>query len=109
MKQFDVCRNIGKSRAAAPYLLVIQSDWFDRSNRRVVVPLLASKPPASAYDPTAMPPIMVGDSSFYLDMLGVFSIPLDRLGDPVASAKSEQDAVIKALDWLIHPGPSMLG
>jgi len=109
MKQFAVCRNTGKTRTSVPYLLVIQSDWFDRSDRRVVVPLLANKPPASAYDPTAMPPITVGDATFYLDILGVLNISVDRLGEVVASAKEDQDAIVRALDWLAHTGPSTLG
>lgn len=106
MKQFDICRNVGKTKTMVPYLLVLQSDWFDRSNRRVVVPLLADKPPASAYDPTAMPPIVVGDVTFYLDILGILNISVDRLGEPVASARNDQDAVLRALDWLVHTGPS---
>lgn len=109
MKQFDVCRNTGKTRTAVPYLLVIQSDWFDRSNRRVVVPLLANKPPGAAYDPTAMPPITVGDTTYFLDILGILNISVDRLGDVVASAKEDENAIVRALDWLVHTGPLTLG
>lgn len=104
--QFDICRNTGRSRAAAPYLLVVQSDWFDRSNRRVVVPLIAAKPPASIHDPVAMPAVVVGDTTVYLDVLGILNIAVEQLGDVVASAREDRDAIVRALDWLIHTGPS---
>ncbi|WP_146214737.1 CcdB family protein [Azospirillum thermophilum] len=71
--------------------------------------LLANKPPAAAYDPTAMPPITVSGETFFLDILGILNVSVDRLGEVVASAKEDQDAIIKALDWLVRTGPSTLG
>ena len=40
MTRFDVHRNLGASRDAIPYVVVMQSAVFDGYKRRVVVPLV---------------------------------------------------------------------
>jgi toxin CcdB len=41
MAQFDVHRSPGRRREAVPFVVVIQSGWFDHLPTRLVVPLLA--------------------------------------------------------------------
>jgi len=39
--QFDVHRNTGRNRTAIPYVVIVQSSYFEKSRRRVVVPLVS--------------------------------------------------------------------
>ncbi|HYC02230.1 MAG TPA: CcdB family protein [Azospirillaceae bacterium] len=50
MAQFDVHRNRGSSRASIPFLLIIQSARFDRTDGRIVVPLIL-KDQLTSHDP----------------------------------------------------------
>ena len=40
MGQFDVYLNQGRTRNSVPFVLVIQSDRFESSTHRIVVPLV---------------------------------------------------------------------
>jgi toxin CcdB len=40
MAQFDVHRNLGAQHETIPFVVVVQSSWFDDYRRRVVVPLV---------------------------------------------------------------------
>jgi toxin CcdB len=41
MAQFDVHRSPGRNREAVPFVVVIQSGWFDQLPTRLIVPLLS--------------------------------------------------------------------
>jgi len=103
MSQFDVHRNMGKQRATIPYVVVVQSSRFDRSRRRVVVPLVAldatgaaGKPPASALNAR----FEIDGVAVVLNPLEISSVALDSLGEKVASLADEGDRIIQALDEL---------
>jgi len=103
MSQFDVYRNAGKNRSLIPYVVVVQSSWFEKSRRRVVVPLVsweelnkATSLPSSAINPV----FIVEDIKVVLNPLEIVSIPTEALGDKVASLADKSDAIIAALDEL---------
>lgn len=101
--QFDVYRNTGKNRTAIPYVVVVQSSYFEKSRRRVVVPLVSSDElnkttslPSSAINPV----FTIDGVKVILNPLEIVSIPLEALGDRVDSLSAENDAIIAALDEL---------
>lgn len=84
MAQFDVHRNPGRTRAAIPFVLVVQSDrWGDRPDR-VVVPLVLSSE-VRYRDATLNP-------EFIIDGTAVGNLDRDHI------------QVIAALDALIAQG-----
>lgn len=100
MAQFDVHRNPGQQAETIPYVVVVQSSQFDDYRRRVVVPLVRAeaigKIPFAGFNPV----FRVGGRKVVLHPLEMVSIPLDRLGAPVASLSQESAAIIGALDEL---------
>ena len=101
MSQFDVHRNpSARTRAAVPYLLVVQSDalaWFPR---RAVVPLV---PVATlrALDPTLNPAVTVAGNDHALLPTDIASVPARDLGEAVCNLAGEGGRIIRALDLLI--------
>lgn len=102
MNQFDVCRNLGPGRSKAPYFVLIQSNYFSKLNRRVVIPLVFLKPSAREFDSVLMPSFMVEGYEVYLMTADIFSIPAHKLGETVASLFSERNRIDDALTWLTH-------
>lgn len=100
MAQFDVPRNRSAVRAGIPYLLIVQSQRFDPSNRRVVVPLLLATSVRAA-DPTFTPAFSIEQRAVLLHPLQIASVPFDHLGEKVASLADDGDRIIAALDLLI--------
>lgn len=100
MPQFDVHRNIGRQKAVIPYVVVVQSRRFDRSRRRVVIPLvLESQVPSP--ESRLNPAFEIEGNAVVLNPLHIVSVALDRLGDRVGSLKGDGDRIIAALDMLI--------
>lgn len=100
MAQFDVHRNTGAQMAAIPFVVVVQSRRFDSANRRVVIPLMLESALPS-HDPRFHPVFEVEGKRVVLNPLHIASMPVQRLGDRVASLKNESDRVIAAIDLLI--------
>jgi len=100
MAQFDVHRNTGRNKGAIPYVVVVQSSFYDKARRRVVVPLVAGvildTLPASPINPR----FRVENQSVVLNPLEIVSVPLDALGEKVATLADESDAIVAALDEL---------
>lgn len=103
MKQFDVFRNAGRNRSAIPYVVVVQSSWFDRSQRRVVVPLVSLdvlertvRLPRSAINPE----FTIEGHRVVLNPLEIVSVPVETLHEHVASLAEDGDTIIAALDEL---------
>jgi toxin CcdB len=95
MSQFDVHRNLGRSRNEIPYVVIVQSASFDRLNRRIVVPL----PLAGDMAPSRINPIfLIEDTKVILDTLDLVAVDLNRLGPLVGSLKTEGDHIVNALD-----------
>jgi hypothetical protein len=99
VRQYDLCRNRGRSAARAPYLLVLQRDDFAVLKTRLVAPVLRlAGEPAMA---KLLVPLEVENESLHVSLPEVFSIDRNALG-PVASNASNLHAdIIRALDLLI--------
>lgn len=102
--QFDVHRNTGKNRTAIPYIVVVQSRYFEKSRRRIVVPLVSTdelnkmtRLPASAINPI----FTIEGVSVIFNPLEIVSIPVESLGEWVATLADENDAIIAAMDELL--------
>ncbi|MDI6749584.1 MAG: CcdB family protein [Pseudomonadota bacterium] len=103
MSQFDVHRNTGQRRIAIPYVVIVQSSFYDASRRRVVVPLVAADElarvvslPVSPINPA----FCIEGREVILNPLEIVSIPVEALGERVASLATQGDAIIAALDEL---------
>jgi toxin CcdB len=100
MAQFDVHRNTGSQRAVIPYVVVVQSQRFDRARRRVVIPLVLESAIAHQ-EPRLNPVFTIQGRRVVLNPLHMVSVALERLGDRVGSIKEDGDRVIEAIDLLI--------
>ncbi|MBO1077062.1 CcdB family protein [Roseomonas marmotae] len=99
-QQFGVFRNPGRNKAVIPYVLVVQSNRFRHSGRRVVVPLISARsfaPPESDIGPR----FIIGGEGVVLDPLQVTNVPAAVLGDPVASLEQEEERIVRALDVMM--------
>jgi len=101
MSQFDVHRNTGRNRATIPFVVIVQSAFYDKHRRKVVVPLVAAGTswqdinlPSSAINPI----FMIDGIQVILDPLEITSIAVEALGERVGSLLEEGDAIIAALD-----------
>ncbi len=100
MSQFDVYRNVGRHKAAVPYVVSMQSRRFDLSRRRVVIPLvLQSELPSP--DPRLHPVFNIEGSPVVLEPLQIVSIAVDQLGEHIGSLASDGDRIIAAMDLVI--------
>lgn len=100
MAQFDVHRNLGREREAAPYLLVVQSARFDRSAGRVVIPLFRAELMRQS-DPHFNVRFTVEATSVVMDPLQILTVPAARMSQVVTNLTAEGDRIIRALDLLI--------
>jgi toxin CcdB len=98
--QLSVHRNPGRNKDVIPFVVVVQSNRFRNSVRRVIVPLVAAEAFALA-DSDVGPHFMIGGNEVVLDPLQITNVPRDLLGPPVASPANEDNRVINALDALL--------
>jgi toxin CcdB len=101
MAQFDVHRNSGRHAQTIPFVVVVQSAQFDSYRRRVVVPLVRAasigKVSYTGFNPT----FKVRGIAVVLHPLEVVSVPVDQLGEFVASLSDESQVIVAALDELL--------
>jgi len=100
MAQFDVHRNRTATRSGIPYLAIVQSQRFDASARRVIVPLLLADKVQST-EPSLTPLFMIEGQNVILNPLQLASVPADQLGEKVCSLADDSDRIIAAIDLLI--------
>ena len=101
MGQFDVYRNPNPAgRAAAPYVVVLQSDLLDQLPSRWVAPLRPSKNILHRVD-GLMPEVEVDGKKFTVFMYESAAIPAQTLGSRIASLESHRFELIRAVDILI--------
>jgi len=99
-RQFDVCRNPGRSRAVVPYVLVVQSNQFSASARRVVAPLIAVGG-FSAPESEAGPRFVIDGQMVAMDPLQLANLPTIMLGEPVASLAHDEARILRAMDEML--------
>jgi len=101
MAQFDVHRNTGTHKDTIPFVVVVQSAQFDNYRRTVVVPLVRAtaigKVNYAAFNPT----FKIRGTSVVLHPLEIVSIPVDQLGEVVASLSDDSQLIAAALDELL--------
>ena len=100
MAQFDVCENIGVSRDTTPFVLIVQSSFFDRYKRRVVAPLVLRKSlKKDAFDDRRVFPVFkIKNKEVVLNPLDIVSVPLTQIGPVVTSLVESGQAIQDALD-----------
>jgi toxin CcdB len=98
MAQFDVHANVGRNRAAIPFVVVLQSKHFDASRRRIVAPLLDAAGFSAVSEVT--PAFTIRRKRVVLDPFQIATVPHEALGERVGSLAGEADAaaVQRALD-----------
>ena len=100
MRQFDVHRNVGSRRATIPYVVIVQSRRFERSRRRLVIPLVVQSELPSV-DPRLHPVFDVEGIQVVLEPLQMVSMAADKLGEHVTSLSHEGDRIIAAIDLVV--------
>jgi len=98
--QLSVHRIPGRNKTAIPFVLVVQSNRFRASVRRVVVPLVAAEEFRSV-DSDIGPHFVVEGRNVVLDPLQITNIPLELLGPPVTSLVDDEARVVNAMDVLL--------
>jgi toxin CcdB len=101
MPQFDVHRNSGKHKDTIPFVVVVQSAQFDDYRRRVVVPLVRATAIGKVAYPGFNPTFKIRGTAVVLHPLEIVSIPVDQLGEMVASLSDHSQLIIAALDELL--------
>lgn len=101
MAQFDVYANPGRlTRQTMPFLVDIQSNFYRSQPRRLVIPLIR-KTLLLTRDAMIHKEFEIEDIAVLLNPLDMATVPLDRLGRPVASLRNRADDIIAAIDWVI--------
>ena len=101
MAQFDVHTNLNPhTKKFAPYLVVLQHDYFDHFKTRLVAPLISPK--AQALAPKVLnPALTVQGKSFWLSVHEMAAVPVAMLGPVITSAANQRTEILGAMDFLI--------
>ena len=101
MAQFDIHANSAAGEVDFPYLLDIQSDFLDRLNTRLVVPLMALDSFGTPIE--RLNPVFEVAGGAYV---GVFTemagVSRNLLGEVVDSAAERRDEIVAAVDFMIQ-------
>ncbi len=101
MAQFDVYKNPNPNgRAAAPYVVALQSDLLDQLPSRWVAPLKPSKNIARRVE-GLMPEVVVEGKLFTVFMYESGAVPAPSLGKQLGSLDANRHELIRAIDILV--------
>ena len=98
--QLSVHRNPGRNQAVIPFVVVVQSNQFRHSVRRVIVPLVDARA-FGAPDSDVGPHFLIEGRDVVLDPLQNTNVPRGVLGPSVASLTGDDDRVVRTLDALL--------
>ena len=98
--QLSVHRNPGRNHQAIPFVVVVQSNRFRNSARRVIVPLVPAEEFGLA-DNDIGPHFVIGDREVVLAPLQITNVPSNVLGPSLMSLASEDSRIANALDALL--------
>ncbi len=104
MPQFDVHRNLGRSRSRYPFLIVVQSSLLNRWERRVVVPVSPVDPQGLVLDPLLNPVLPIDGLHCVVVAQEIGNVPVDALGEVIANLREEAETIIGAIDWALSQG-----
>lgn len=104
MHQYDVHRNIGRSRRQFPFFVVVQSGLLNKWDRRLACPFGDA---AGFIVYPAMFPVfnIVGHSLHFLPHL-ISAIPMNVLGEVVTNLSDDAEKLINAIDLVLSRGHS---
>jgi hypothetical protein len=105
--QFAVYRSPSKC-AAKPFVIVVQSNDFQRMPTRVVAPLVPASalPGIGSLHPRVAPLLLIKGRSYRLNPLDMATLGVQRLGDYVSSFADDEEArrrIQDALDIVQEP------
>jgi toxin CcdB len=103
MSQFDVHRNLGRTRAAIPFVVLIQSERYESTGYRVSVPLVP-RGELATIDSTLNPTFTIEGMAVVMDPLQIVTIPVKSLGPKVDNLDQSHLTIIRAIDALIAQG-----
>ena len=98
MAQFDVCPNLGLSRGAYPFFVIVQTRKLDYLRTRLVVPL-GYPTRRELMIPGLI--VKVDAIAYVLVPQDLFPAPLRALGPACGSLASDSTQVIQAIDDVI--------
>ena len=98
--RLSVHRNPGRSRQVIPFVVVVQSNRFRASARRVVVPLLSAEE-FGLPDSDIGPHFVIEGRRVVFDPRQITHVPRDVLGPSVGSLASEDARIVNALDAML--------
>jgi toxin CcdB len=101
LPQFDVFRSPGR-RESIPYVVSVQATRLERAASRLVLPLV--EPAALGLEEHWLTPrVTVAGRQFLANPFDIATLPLARLGAPVASLADEESAarLLRAIDEFI--------
>lgn len=102
MRQYDVLRNLGRSRREFPYFVLVQSGLLKPWERCVVVPL-ACEAPRGIHERIA--PILAVEGRplrFAAHLIG--NVPRHVLGDVVLNLSDQAETLLNAIDLVLSRG-----
>jgi toxin CcdB len=94
--QLSVHRNPGRNKDVIPFVVVVQSNRFRNSVRRVIVPLVAAEAFALA-DSDVGPHFMIGGKEVVLDPLQITNVPRDLRTR--RSRRSPTKTTVSSMPW----------
>jgi toxin CcdB len=98
--QPDVHRNSSRNSRAEPFIVVVQSNRFRASARRVVVPLVVAEA-FGQVDSDFGPCFIIEGQHVVLDPPQITNVPRDVLGPAILSLNADDGRVINAMDALL--------
>lgn len=103
MAQFDVHRSPLRGRPDVPFVVILQSAWFDDAPDRLVAPLLLAEGAQKLRAPRHMPRFLIAGHGVLMDPLQCRPIPRQLLNDPIASLADDESAsrIIAAMDEVL--------
>jgi hypothetical protein len=98
-RQFDVFENpSSRSRAVAPFVVVMQSHFMDEMPTTLVAPMIREQ--RSGDFTRVSVPITLGDATLYLSLAEIAPIRRDNLKHRFADVRAWDDDIRRALDRL---------
>ena len=103
MAQFDVHVAPGRNRGAVPYVVIVQSRYFDQLTTRVVIPLMSSRTLPTSEGLTLTPAFTIQGKRVHLNPLEMQTVPRSVLGKRVATLADDNSSgrIIAAIDEMI--------
>lgn len=98
MAQFDVYANPNKmTNTETPYLLDVQADVLSPLGTRAIVPLVANAKQAKHLNPK----FQINGKEVIMSTAQIVGVPIEILGDKVATLKEQRAEILAAIDFLI--------